>query len=100
MTTWLGLPARLLLVLLLVVSPSFAVMLPSESLWTPGVSDGSDTGGGDDGSRVVHAPLVTPSTSALQARPAIASVQFRLLGNEVPSDPACWPSSPRSPPQR
>ena len=100
MTTWLGLAARLLLVLLLVVSPSFAVMLPADSLWIPGVSDGSDSGGGDDGSRVVHAPLVMPGTPTLQAASAIASAQFRLLGTEVPSDPARQPSSPRSPPQR
>jgi hypothetical protein len=100
MTSWLGLAARLVLVLLLVASPAISVIVPADSRVIPGVSDGADGGGGDDGTRVVHTPVVTPSTFVLRARPAMASAQFRILGSTGPSDPARRPGSSRSPPQR
>jgi hypothetical protein len=95
-----GFLVRLLLVLLLVASPSLAVINPVDFPWIPGVSDGSDDGAADAGYRGGHAPLVTPSTPWLQARPWMASAQLRLGGSEIPPDPARRPPSSRSPPPR
>lgn len=97
MTSWLGLAARLGLVLLLVGSPSIAVIIPSDSLLISGVSDGTD-GGGDDGSRAAQVPIATPNTPMLHARPVMAPAQFRLLDSQVPPDSSRRPSSSRSPP--
>jgi hypothetical protein len=97
MSPWLGLAARLGLVLLLVGSPSMAAIIPSDSLLISGVSDGAD-GGGDDGSRVAEVPIVTPNTPMFHARPVMAPAQFRLPDSQMPPESSRRPGSSRSPP--
>ena len=99
MTIGLGLAARLFLVLLLVVVPAFALIDPAD-LPVPGISDGSDGSVCDDATRKDRAPLGTPIPPQIEVRPVLVSAPYRLLGREIPPDPARRPPPSRSPPAR
>lgn len=99
MTTRLALAARLFLVLLLVVVPAFVLIDPADPP-IPGISDGSDDSASGDVTRGDHTSLGTAITSRLEARPVLASAPYRLVGREIPPDPARRPHLSRSPPQR
>ena len=99
MTSWLGLAARLGLVLVLVGSPSIAVIIPPDALLISGSPTGP-TAAAATGSRVVQVPIVTPNTPMLHARPVMAPAQFRLLDSQMPPVSSRRPSSSRSPPRQ
>jgi hypothetical protein len=99
MTIGLGLAARFVLALLLVAVPSFA-LIDSADLSVPGISDGSDGAVCDDVTRKDHAMPGTPVPPQIEVRPYLVSVPYRLLGREIPPDPARRPPSSRSPPAR
>lgn len=100
MTSALDLVVRLLLALLLVVAPSLAV-IAADSPWSSGITDGSDGGSGDDGSRRGQLPLLAPTAPPVRARPVGASVRLPLpLDREASPDPTPDLRSSRSPPPR
>jgi hypothetical protein len=98
-TIGLGLAARLFLVLLLVVVPSFA-LIDSPDLPIPGISDGSDGTVCDDVARKDLTPLGTTVTPEMEVRPDVVSAPHRLVWRAIPPDPAHRPPSSRSPPAR
>jgi len=95
----LGLAARLLLILLLVVAPSFGLIDPTD-LAVPGISDGSDNGPADDVTRKGPAPIGVAITPQTGEHPVLGSAPYRLLGREITPDPAGRLPSSRSPPPR
>jgi len=95
----LGLAARLLLILLLVVAPSFALIDPTD-LAVPGISDGSDNAPAEDVTRKGPAPIGVAIAPQTGEHPVLGSAPYRLLGREIAPDPAGRLPSSRSPPPR
>jgi hypothetical protein len=93
----LALAARLLLALLLVAVPPFA-LIDSADLLVPGISDGSDSSICDDSTRKDHAPLGMGLTPQIDMHPVLVAAPSRLPGREIPRDLARRPPSSRSPP--